>query len=213
MSTTESLAPHLDVLVKARELLNDHEVYHSEFQIRWFIITRNGGTSYGCYKQALLEIDSRLHALHAMNDACTSCPEDKSNTTTVVAQQLRNHVDDAIRELRLFCDIAIKLKKAIGPLDPEKRYRLETELWSYRVRKMAVMDFMTEGRLCRETVDLLLALPSNQRQELVEEILTSSNHAGLMHQFLAASYITEDIEFALPKFNNHFNRSALTGMG
>jgi hypothetical protein len=213
MSTTESLAPHFDLLVKAHELLNDHELYHSEFQIRWFIISRNGGTAYGCYKQALLEIDSRFRAIHAMNDVGTPSPEDKANSTTVVNQHLRKNVDDTIRELSLFCDIAINLKASIGPLDPERRYQLETELWSYRVRKMAVIDFITEGRLCRETVDLLLALPSHQRQEIIDAVLTSSNHAQLIHEFLAASYITEDIDPVTRASNQHDNRPVLTGIG
>jgi hypothetical protein len=186
MSTAESMEPYCDVLLKARDLLNDLQIYHSEFQIRWFIITRTGGTPYGCYKQALLEIDTRLRAISMITEKAGSISDAQGGTKQVV---------DTLRELDELCRIATHLKAKIGCLDSNKRDLMEADLWTFRVKKMAVMDFMTEGRLCRETVELLLALPSMQRKQIIDQVLTPANHNKLIHEFLTATYITEAIEY------------------
>src|SRR5438445_2833578 len=45
------------------ELLADHQEFHSDLQMDAFITLRSGGTLYGCYKQALRELATRVRAL------------------------------------------------------------------------------------------------------------------------------------------------------
>ena len=45
------------------ELLEDHQPFHSEFQLERFVLAMNGGTVYGCYKQALRALRTRFEAL------------------------------------------------------------------------------------------------------------------------------------------------------
>ena len=45
------------------KLLDDHQIYHSDFQMDNFITIRSGETQYGQYKQALRELFKRYRGL------------------------------------------------------------------------------------------------------------------------------------------------------
>ena len=57
---------------KLRELLDDHQTGHSEFQDDYLITWRHGGTIYGQYKQALRELYRRFRGLREL-----SCDREK----------------------------------------------------------------------------------------------------------------------------------------
>ncbi len=46
-----------------KKLLNDHQIYHSDFQMDNFITIRSGETQHGQYKQALRELFKRYRGL------------------------------------------------------------------------------------------------------------------------------------------------------
>lgn len=188
MSTTEPLAANRDLLLTASRLLLDHQPFHSEFQLRWMIVSRNGGTRYGCYKQVLREIEARLLALN-------ECAQAKSmgvNGTVpaiddCVADINQRRSADLVRELTLLCEIGEKLKRQIGLLDEKRRACLEMELWNYRARRIAALDLLTLGQISRETLEMICALPISQRQELLDAVFEPSNHARLVETYLRES--------------------------
>src|SRR5258708_31035595 len=50
-------------MIPLNDLFADHQEFHSDLQMDAFITLRAGGTLYGCYKQALRELDARAMAL------------------------------------------------------------------------------------------------------------------------------------------------------
>jgi len=197
MPPTESMAPFFDLLLTAKALLNEHEGLHSEFQIRWLIIARNGITLYGCLKQTILEIETRILAL---NQETVIKPTAITNDVPTLAdlknQILNQRQSDLIRELQTFCEIAVKLKASIGPLTSKRRYELELELWTLRVHKMAANDFMTQGRLCRDTLELMTAIPFPQRSQILRAVLDPAKHGDLVNQYVNSQIPHEFIQLA-----------------
>ena len=49
--------------MKLQDLLQDHQLFHSQFQQDYFITLKAGGTLYGQYKQALRELYKRFRGL------------------------------------------------------------------------------------------------------------------------------------------------------
>ena len=189
MSTTESLAPYGELLLTASELLVDHQPFHSEFQLRWMVVARNGGTVFGCYKQVLREIEARLLAL---ND-CQTETSSRSNSTTpgtvenCIAEITRKRSVDFIRELAILCDLGSKLKAQIGVLSNKRRACLEMELWSHRAKSLAALDLLAQGQVGRETLEFICAFPAPQKQELLNMALDPANHSQLIEVFLSES--------------------------
>lgn len=185
MSATKSLATHFNLFLTAARLLHDHESFHSDFQLKWLLIFRSGGTAYGCYKQALLEIETRL--LTIKTGEANQFEVDASDHFEL--DQLRKQIFggrqiDLVRELTVLCEIAIRLKAIVGPLDSQRRNHLEQELWTHRIRKMAALDFITNGQLSRDTLELIIAMPIPQRSQILREVLDPAQHDSIISNCL-----------------------------
>ena len=57
-------------------------------------------------------------------------------------------------------------------------------MWLHNVRAMCALDFMTSGRLQRGTLDLVRALPRNQKAEVISDISTQESQEALISWFL-----------------------------
>jgi hypothetical protein len=100
--------------IKLRQLLDDHRLYHSEFQMDHSITESHGGTAYGCYVQALRELFRRWRALKELH---------------VSRETLLNQIAEAEEQTRDSPE-ATHLKERIGPY----RFReLEIELMRHRM--------------------------------------------------------------------------------
>jgi hypothetical protein len=64
------------------------------------------------------------------------------------------------------------------------RERLEGEFWEHQIRSMAAVDFITTGRLSRNTVEILAATKGDQRRRLVSAILNPQAHDTLIQWYL-----------------------------
>src|SRR5579863_2272034 len=62
-SNTNSERSSVASMIELSDLLTDHQEFHSDLQMDSFITARSGGTLYGCYKQALRELATRVRAL------------------------------------------------------------------------------------------------------------------------------------------------------
>ncbi|TLN17639.1 hypothetical protein FDZ71_06235 [bacterium] len=184
-------------MIKLIDLLADHQLYHSEFQQDYLITARAGGTTYGMYKQALRELFKRKRGLEELYSEKELLLIDIDELETLSAgagfenrrnavrlKQKRGHlydmdknIQDTEREFKRFYQQAAALKAVIGDLTDEKRKALDEDMWRYKLKEMAAIDWIAHGRLGNVTVEMLMAMPIATRKSLLAEI---KNHNALI---------------------------------
>lgn len=189
-------------MIKLSELLDDHQIYHSEFQQDYMITMRSGGTQYGMYKQALRELFKRkrsLEDLYAERELLMIDIEELEQTeshdafttrrNTVKIKQKRGYqydmdknISDMEREFQRFYQQAVALKEQIGTLTPERRNELDRDMWAYKAKEMAAMDYLSSGRLSHGTIEFIGSLPIDMRETALSQIRTE-NQAALVKWF------------------------------
>ena len=172
------------------QLLADHQPGHSEYQIDHFIVGRGNWTPWGRYRQALREIDKRLRGLSQLRDDRELAQVDleelertwvfraatrrrnavKHRRLEAQIQFLNRDIAECERELARLTAIAQGLKTQLGDLSPERRAALEEETWETRLRAMAGLDILTQGRITEQTLSLLLSLPRSRRDPILREV-------------------------------------------
>ncbi len=185
------------------ELMADHQGNHSALQMDSFITARAGGTLYGCYKQALREIDTRIHALRSHYYERAKLPAQirrlkKRNTEEAVIRasflnmrigDVASHIADSEREFIRFYAQAIAIRSEmesageIFPLSEEARHRLDCEMWEHRLKTMAAGDLIAEGRIARVTIEFLVSTPREIRARLAAAF-EPANRDNLVGWFL-----------------------------
>jgi septal ring factor EnvC (AmiA/AmiB activator) len=176
-------------------LLQDHQLYHSEFQQDYFITVRSGGTVYGMYKQALRELFKRYRGLkelytdkellqvdideltetHSQNVYEQRRNDIKRTQKIMAMEDLERNIQDTEREYKRFWQQADALKQQIGELTKEKRDMLDREMWEYKLKEMAAIDLVSAGRLSNTTYEMLIACPSDIRGRVLQHIKESDN--------------------------------------
>jgi hypothetical protein len=123
-------------------LLSDHRHFHSEWQCDYAITVRAGGTPYGCYVQAVRELHKRWRGLRELyaNAKSPDGPAERFEAAGVIR--------DTEREFLRFYGQAVALRRSLGLADDQAmpddmRERLDVQMWSYRLRAMAAVDFIT----------------------------------------------------------------------
>jgi hypothetical protein len=191
------------------ELLADHQDFHSDLQMDSFITQRSGGTLYGCYRQALRELDVRTTALiqryegrrlleidiRELETARVDPWQTERDAVRLASRKLllsraRAAVVDTEREFLHFYAQAISIRQALQsqgvsfPLDDETRNRLDREMWEHQLRCMAAVDFMTQNRLSPNSLALLQSCPRKIRGRLATTILDANQHGALIDWYL-----------------------------
>jgi hypothetical protein len=193
-------------MLGVNELLKDHQLYHSDFQIDNFITLRSGGTPYGQYKQALRELDKRKRGLkelysekallqididefeheiiktegsYFMKDCDYELERNKVKRGQKIMQMedLDRNIKDTEREFSRFYSQAASLKEQIGELTPEKRKKLDEEMWEFNIKKLAAMDVATLGHVQKNTLELIMAVPIEMRLKTLEELKPQNRKA------------------------------------
>jgi hypothetical protein len=189
MSSTKPMVAFRDVMLIAHELLDDFEPLHSSFQLDQFIVLSNGVTAYGCYKQALREIASRVAILndHKTPVECLKQKETQSSANNCWRNFdfEQSHKNALWNELMYLIERAVSLKQEIGCLTPIRRAQLERELWIHRAKKAVAVDYLAQGRLTHSTVELIWAIPVEDRQEILQCVADSSRQSELINWFLS----------------------------
>ena len=178
-------------------VLQDHEIFHSEFQIRNFIIARTGGTLYGAYKQTIRELWHRLTGIVAelpkstlTNADCTvSVMEHVPNTSIdeLEGPDSLPAIRDTLRECVILYFLAKSLKEKLGPLDCELKQHHEQELWVHRVRCAIAVDFLSAGHLSGSTVEMVHSLPLALRNPIIETLQTPLGQESIIRWYLSYS--------------------------
>lgn len=207
-----------------KELLDDHQTGHSEFQDDYFMTIRAGGsTPYGQYKQALRELYKRVRGMREIlcdmdvlaidiqekvdisNNGDTEF--DKQRARIEFKRKMMQHEeavrvrDNTKRELMRFYSQCCQLKAKIGDLDPEKRARLDREMWREKIKSKMAVDFVTRGRLGSSTYEFISALPKDMRVDALF-YLNPDNHKFLIDWFetlhddsqFNADYFLDDVD-------------------
>ena len=166
-------------------LLKDFELYHTEFQIRNFIIG-TAGDAWAQYKQCLREISSRYETylqgkaqIQALEREVERIARrrfgykkiklalvDRKSRELDTLREKHRHL---LRELRIFIDAATTIKReaSFDGLSKEKKMHLEALSWLVKAKRMAALDLIAFGNFSRSTVDFIFSLPKDQRRELL----------------------------------------------
>jgi hypothetical protein len=178
------------------DLFKDNQTSHSQFQQDFFITTRSGGTTYGMYKQALRELYKRWRGLKENYkekelleidiDELTHKVEcyakydmdewdlkrEKVNLKNKIysLQEMNKSISETEREFKRFYQQACALKSQIGELTDEKRHKLDIEMWEHKIKEMAALDYLANGRITKNVLELILCTPIELRHNLLLEI-------------------------------------------
>ena len=173
--------------MKFQELIADHQLYHSNFQMDHLITIRAGGTTYGQYKQALRELYKRyrgLKELYAERELAQIDAEELTELANgntydarrnrirlaqkrMALEEISKNIEDTEREFQRFYAQAEALKEQIGELTPERRAALDRDMWEYKLKEMAALDLATSGRLSLNTYEFIGACPPEMRKSVL----------------------------------------------
>ena len=181
------------MLENLKELLDDHELYHSNFQIDNFITVRAGETLFGQYKQSLRELFKRYRGLKELYVAkelllvdmeelefnqknhpgsIFERRRDKINLAKYCMnlEDLERNISHTEREFRRFYGQANTLKAEIGDLTISKRNKLDLEMWEHKLKSMVAVDYITKGRIGENALTFIRSIPKEIRKPLLAEI-------------------------------------------
>lgn len=190
-------------MIHLSDLMADHQEFHSDLQMDSFITGRNGGTLYGCYKQALREVATRITALreryfgiellHAEIDEHqekgTRVDLIKAKHKQSCIPQVEHTLLHTEREFLRFVGQALALREVMQhqgiefPLSAETRHRLDCEMWVHQLKCRAAIAAMTGGRVDNSTIELIQSLPANIRKEVCDAIFSDQGNK-LMEWFM-----------------------------
>lgn len=165
-------------MLKIQELLKDCFTGHDDTQISSFMIIKNGGTSWGCYRQALRELSSRVKTLQSswiglqkLNRKLDN-PADELEKLELDLELagVYEHMETVKREAAKIYTIACSLKQVIGELDAEKIKTLNEEFWVHKIKVNCVQDLLDNGKLSAETRSLIQSL-SKPLKKIIQEAL------------------------------------------
>lgn len=181
-------------MIGLADLLADHQTGHSEFQDDYLITRRAGGTLYGQYKQALRELYKRFRGLRELvfrrkrllveidelrefvrlnGEGFSHKAQMKQidlDEKRLFLEEADRAISDTRREFKRFYQQAAWFKGQIGELTDEKRRQLDEEMWLYRIKEMAAIDFVTVGRIRENTYTFLHNAPREMQQRAMELI-------------------------------------------
>jgi hypothetical protein len=173
-----------------KKLLKDHQLYHSSFQMDNFITVRAGETQYGQYKQTLRELFKRYRGLKELyvgrgllqvdiDEREYNFTKTKFDTRRKKINLAKHYMDmedlernilDTEREFKRFYAQADALKAQIGELTPEKRDKLDQEMWTHKLKTMVAVDYITKGRIGENALTFIRSIPKEIRKPLLAEI-------------------------------------------
>lgn len=173
-------------------LLDDHQTGMSQFQDDYLVTMRAGGTLYGQYKQALRELYKRFRGLRELTSSNARLQVDIEelelnikdsdnsfytrrnkidlNEKIMLMEESERAIKDTKREFKRFYQQASYLKNEIGELTDEKRHKLDAEMWEFKVKEMAVIDWISNGRLRNVTFEFLHSCPKDMKLRIAKEM-------------------------------------------
>lgn len=199
-------------------LLDDHQTGMSDFQDDYLVTAKSGGTIYGQYKQSLRELYKRFRGLRELiygengrkfldieirrlkeklqgekylDSFEREELEIKLKHKCLIAEEANRAIYDTHREFTRFYQQAELLKEKVGELTSIRRRELETEMWIYRIKEMAALDFLQFSRLQKRTIEFISVLPKDKRQDIYDLVFNEKNHEKLISDYINRENIYE----------------------
>lgn len=177
---------------KLGELLEFHQTGMSKFQHDNLVTTRAGLTLYGMFKQSLRETYKRVRGVREMscdmeklqveieeqefiakndeNEFKRKYAEIEWKRKLMQVEENERNYKDTVRTLNDFYSQAVYLKDKLGDLSPARIEELDVEMWDAKLKEMAVIDYISTGRLSANTYEFMHSLPSNIKMNMLEDI-------------------------------------------
>jgi hypothetical protein len=195
-------------MIELSDLLIDHQEFHSDLQMDSFITARSGGTLYGCYKQALRELATRVRALRERyfgrrlllleieEHDLAGTPRDliHAESKRMALRESDSILADTEREFLRFYAQATATRESLRsqgvrfPLDAATRDRLDREMWVHHLKCRVAVELNTMGRATSVTVELIQALPQPIRESICAEIFCPDAPRHLMEWFMSYDF-------------------------
>ena len=173
-------------MIPVSELLKDHRLHLSKFQMSCHSVAMNGYTTYGMYEQALRELLGRhgpLRALRLEHEVLETRIDDMRNVDGDVEvdyaqlQALEWALEEKARaieaveyEYNHFHAVASMLKERLGDLDDKKRESLDREKWYQQTLTTMAIELIAHGALSGTTVASIASMPRTMRNSLLDEL-------------------------------------------
>ena len=166
------------ILNEADNLLSDYRSEHSEFQMAHFIVGGQGD-QWAQYRQVLRELAGRHAEIKKQIQAIDTLRQKidherhrwfgrgKIKSLEENLTIARNAFKPKAREYFFFYKIARDLKRQIGEVPPQRRRKLDAEMWVEKARRMAAVDFLSIGGLQRSTVEFIVSFPRDMRRQIL----------------------------------------------
>lgn len=199
-------------MIALSDLLEDCDTGHDDTQISSFMIIKNGGTPWGCYKQALRELHSRVRTLQGLwiNQQRVLKRVEAANDdldkleAEVELWGLDSQIKSLKREAGKIYLIAAHLKEGIGELTSDKAVELDQELWLHKIKVQAVNDLLDRATLSSSTRGMIQSLPKPMRASLQESLQDPDSLVGWFMEYevalpnleLIPASVSEEIEHA-----------------
>lgn len=184
--------------MKLNELFKDYEAGMSQFQDDYFVTAKNGGTDYGQYKQSLRELYTRFRSLRELfysheilkieineiyeklkegywGDKWEEAKQEIELKRKLLAfEESVRSINETEREFNRFYKQAVYLKKLLeerhGELNEKTKENLEKEMWLFKIKEFAVLDFITVGKLGKTTYDIIATIPPEMKMKVLREL-------------------------------------------
>jgi hypothetical protein len=169
-------------------LLKDHQIYHDDVQIARFIVAPTERTAFGAYQQCLRELYRRYRGLKELCIARARLrlrisgyqrwgwvPWGRQqrrlalHEALLAREDLERNLEDTAREFRAFLQRAEELKTRVGSLTGKRRRELELQQWEHKLAVQARFDLLTTGRLARQTLETIAAMPESSLARIADQ--------------------------------------------
>lgn len=169
----------------------------------YFITSREGGTLYGCYHQALRELHNLVGAACAALESLELLAVDirelenrESPRCQILAkhkrrraERIRHEYETCTRgELRRFYGQVLAIRNALSeqgvtfPIDSETMDRLDREMWVHTLLcELTFQMNSPQGGPQAHTLKLIQALPDDMRKEVLSHIMRTDSAAHLLN--------------------------------
>lgn len=189
------------------DIMKDFRPHMSALTLATMVVAQNGGTPWGMYEQALLEINSRIEAgkaelaqVKCIREKASAATDAKSLKLQLQMQTILERHRTRLEELRHLIAMARALKSSLGEISEERRNQLDAEKVMYRLKCQAAAEVMQLGLPSPQTIQIIRCLPPKERATLALECLSEKTRTALVDWYCEHEVnIPDYTSFLLPE--------------
>ena len=173
----------------------DLQLGQTSFQNKYFVLIRNGITSYGQYKQVLRELYTRYRGLRDLSfkidklkvqirilkkEYINEVDFDKKELKQIELEEKKAQLEDYFRtynqvqkEFIDFYSEFKRLKNNFDNLNDDEKEKLELKFWIEKITLDAILDRRTNGNISRSTMEMIMCLPTDIQKNILDNITSA----------------------------------------